>query len=128
MDQEEIEKYRQAGKITAQALEHGKSLVKKGALMVEVLDKIEQKVLDLNGKLAFPAQISCNHIAAHYCPEEDDKTVFSDQLVCLDVGVQLDGFIGDTAVTVDLSGKHEDLVKASREALENAIKTIKVGV
>src|SRR3989344_4260634 len=128
MDQEEIEKYRQAGKITAQALEHGKSLVKKGALMVEVLDKIEQKVLDLNGKLAFPAQISCNHIAAHYCPEEDDKTVFSDQIVCLDVGVHVDGFIGDSAVTVDLSGKYNDLIKAAEEALENALKIIKPGI
>lgn len=127
MDLEEIEKYKQAGKITAQALEYGKILIKKDASMVEVLDKIEQKVLDLNGKLAFPAQISCNHIAAHYCPEEDDKTVFSDQLICLDVGVHVDGFIGDTAATVDLSGKYADLIKAAEEALDNAIKIIKVG-
>jgi len=127
MDAEEIEKYRQAGKITAQALEYGKSLVKKGALMVEVLDKIEEKINELGGKPAFPAQVSCNHIAAHYCPEEDDKTVFSDQLVCLDVGVHVDGFIGDTAVTVDLSGKYTGLIKAAEEALDNAIKIIKVG-
>lgn len=62
------------------------------------------------------------------CPEEDDKTVFSDQIVCLDVGVHVDGFIGDNAVTVDLSGKHEDLVKASREALDNAIAIMKPGI
>ena len=128
MDQEEIEKLKKAGKIAAQVLEYGKGLIKKDASLLEVLDKIEAKIFELGGKLAFPAQISCNHIAAHHCPEEDDKTIFSDQLVCLDVGVHVDGFIGDTAVTVDLSGKHEDLVKASREALENAIKTIKVGV
>ncbi len=123
-----IEKYKQAGKITAQALEYGKSLIKKDASMVEVLDKIERKVLDLNGKLAFPAQISCNHIAAHYCPDDEDKTVFSDQLICLDVGVHVDGFIGDSAVTVDLSGKYADLVKAAQEALDNALKIIKPGI
>ena len=128
MDQEEIEKLKNAGKIAAQVLEYGKGLIKKDASLLEVLDKIEAKISDLGAKPAFPAQISCNHIAAHYCPDEDDKTIFSDQVVCLDVGVQLDGFIGDTAVTVDLSGKHGDLVKASREALENAIKTVKVGV
>ena len=128
MDQEEIEKLKKAGKIAAQVLEYGKGLIKKDASLLEVLDKIEAKIFELGAKPAFPAQISCNHIAAHYCPEEDDKTIFSDQIVCLDVGVHVDGFIGDTAVTVDLSGKHEDLVKASREALENAIKTIKVGV
>ena len=127
MEQEEIENCIQAGKIAAQTLEYGKGLIKKDALMIGVIDKIEQKILDLGGKLAFPAQISCNHIAAHYCPEEDDKTIFSDQVVCLDVGVHVDGFIGDTALTVDLSGKYENLVKASKEALENAIKAVKPG-
>ena len=127
MDKKDIEKYIQAGKIAAQALEYGKSLIKKDAYMVEVLDKVEQRIFELGAKPAFPAQISCNHIAAHYCPGEEDKTVFSDQVVCLDVGVHIDGFIGDTALTVDLSGRYGELVKASKEALENAIKVIKPG-
>ena len=127
MDNESIEKYKKAGKIAAETLEYGKSLVKKGALMVEALDKIEQKVIDLGAGLAFPAQISCDHIAAHYCPEEDDKTVFSDQLICLDVGVHIDGFIGDTAATIDLSGKYGNLANAAEDALSSAIKIIKVG-
>ncbi|MFH0868317.1 MAG: type II methionyl aminopeptidase [Candidatus Woesearchaeota archaeon] len=128
MEQEDIEKLKNAGKIAAQVLEYGQSLIKKDASLLEVLDKIENKIFELGGKPAFPVQVSCDHIAAHYCSDEEDKTVFSDQIVCLDIGVQIDGFIGDTAVTIDLSGKHEDLVKASREALENAIKTVKVGV
>jgi len=128
MDKEDIEKLKKAGKITAQVREYGAGLIKKDALMVEVLDKIEERIVELGGKPAFPAQISCNHIAAHYCPDEEDKTVFSDQLVCLDVGVHVDGFIGDTAVTVDLSGKYSDLIKAAEEALENAVKIIKPGI
>jgi len=128
MNQEDIEKLKKAGKITAEIREYGKGLVKKDASMVDVLDKIEEKIKALGGKPAFPAQISCNHIAAHYCPDDEDRTVFSDQLVCLDVGVHVDGFIGDTAVTVDLSGKYNDLIKAAEEALENAIKIIKPGV
>lgn len=128
MDEEQIQKYKQAGKIAAQVLEYGKGLIKKDATMVVVLDKIEQKVLDLGAGLAFPAQISCNHIAAHYCPEEDDKTIFSDQLICLDAGVHVDGYIGDSAVTVDLSGKYDGLIKAAEEALDNALKIIKPGV
>jgi methionyl aminopeptidase len=128
MDKEDIEKLKKAGKTAAQVLGYGKGLIKKDASMVEVLDKTEEKIFELGAKPAFPAQISCNHLAAHYCPDEEDKTVFSDQLVCLDVGVHVDGFIGDTAATVDLSGKYSDLVKAAEESLENAIKTIKVGV
>ncbi len=128
MNEEDIEKLKKAGRIAAQALEYGKGLIKKDNSLLEVCDKIEEKVIELNGKLAFPVQISCNHIAAHYCPDEEDKIIFSDQVACLDVGVHIDGFIGDNAATVDLSGKNENLVKASREALDNAIKTVKVGV
>jgi len=67
MDKEDIERLKKAGKITAQVREYGASLIKKDASMVEVLDKIEEKIKELGGKPAFPAQISCNHIAAHYC-------------------------------------------------------------
>jgi methionyl aminopeptidase len=127
MDIEEIEKYKQAGKITAQVLEYGKELIKKDASMLEVLDEVEEKISELGAKPAFPAQISCNHIAAHYCPDEDDKTILTDQLVSLDVGVHINGFIGDSAVTVDLSGKYADLIKVAEDALANAIKIIRPG-
>ena len=128
MDKEAIEKLKQAGKITAQARDYGAALIKKDASMLEVLDKVEKKIFELGGKPAFPAQISCNHIAAHYCPEEDDKTIFTNQLVSLDVGVHVDGYIGDTAATVDLSGKYAGLVRAAEEALDSALKIIKPGV
>ena len=128
MEHEDIEKLKQAGRIAAQVLEYGKNLIKKDASLLEVVERTEEKIFELGAKPAFPVQISCNHIAAHYCPDEEDKIVFSDQIACLDVGVHVDGFIGDNAVTVDLSGKYENLVKASKEALENAIKIIKVGV
>lgn len=127
MDTEAVEKLKQAGKITAQARDYGASLIKKGASMLEVLDSVEKKIIDLGGKPAFPAQISCNHIAAHYCPEDDDRTIFTNQLVSLDVGVHVNGYIGDTAVTVDLSGKYGDLIKAAEEALGSALKILKLG-
>jgi len=67
-------------------------------------------------------------VAAHFCPDDDNKTIFKDQVISIDIGVHIDGFIGDNASTIDLNGKNENLVKASREALENAIKSIKAGV
>jgi len=124
---EDIENWRKAGKVAAEALKYGGGLIKKGSSLLTVSDQIEKKIIDLGGKMAFPAQISCDHIAAHYCAEPDDKTVFEDQLACLDVGVEVEGAIGDNALTVDLSGKHTELVKASREALNNAIKIIQIG-
>jgi len=128
MDNETIEKIKLAGKITAQVREYGAKLIKKDSLMVEVLDQVEKKIFALGAKPAFPAQISCNSIAAHYCPEEDETFKFSDELVSLDVGCHIDGYIGDTAITVDLSGKYGSLLNASNEALSAAINTVKVGI
>jgi methionyl aminopeptidase len=124
---EDIERWKKAGKIAAQALEYGRGLIKKKATLLEVSDLVEKKIEELGAKPAFPVQISCDNIAAHYCADPDDKTVFEDQVACLDVGVHVDGAIGDNACTVDLSGKWTDLVKASKEALNNAIKMIQIG-
>ncbi len=128
MDSETIEKYKKAGKIAAEVLAYGKELIKKDSKVLDVCNKVEAKIFELGAKPAFPVQISMNDIAAHFCPEDSDDKVFSDQVVCLDVGVHIDGFIGDNACTVDLSGNNSDLVKASEEALKAAIEKVKVGV
>ncbi|MFA6461651.1 MAG: type II methionyl aminopeptidase [Candidatus Woesearchaeota archaeon] len=122
MDQEIIDKYLKAGKIAAECLQYGSSLIKEGVKVREVLEKVEEKIVSLGGKPAFPAQISLNEFAAHSCSDLNDVTILKDQVVKLDIGVHIDGYIADTALTVDLSGKYTHLVKASREALNNALK------
>lgn len=123
----DIEDWKKAGQIAAQALEYGKGLIKPGARLLEVSELVEKKIEELGGKPAFPAQISCDHIAAHYCAEPDDPIVFDKQVACLDVGAHVNGAIGDNAATVDLSGEWTDLVKASREALDAALKVCQIG-
>lgn len=122
-----IEDWRKAGKIAGEALLFGKTLIKPGKSLLEVSDKIEEKIKQLGGEMAFPVQMSCDEIAAHYCAEQDDKIIFDKQLVCLDVGVHINGAIGDNALSIDLSGENAQLVKASEEALNNAIKIIQIG-
>ncbi|MBI2558225.1 type II methionyl aminopeptidase [Candidatus Woesearchaeota archaeon] len=127
MDEQTKQNYIKAGRISAEALEYGKSLIKKGNSLLETTELIEKKIYELGGKPAFPVQISCNEIAAHFCIEEDDKTIFDEQVVSLDLGVHVDGAIGDNAYTIDLSGKYDDLVKAAQKALEESLKIINVG-
>ncbi len=128
MEKEILDKYIKAGKIAREAREYGKSLIKIGASLLEVSDKIEKKIFELGGKLAFPTQISINDVAAHNCAEPDDKTLFKkDDLCKLDLGVHIDGYVADTAVTVDL-GDNKNLVKASEDALNEALKIIKPGI
>lgn len=128
MDKQTKQNYIKAGKISAEALEYGKSLIKKGNSLLDAAENIERKIFELGGKPAFPVQFSCNEVAAHFCADEDDKTIFEEQVVSLDLGVHVNGAIGDNAYTIDLSGSYNDLVKAAQKALEEALKIINVGV
>ena len=125
---EDFDKWKKAGKIAAEALEYGRGLIKNGAVIREVCDKIDQKIIDIGALPAWPTQVGLDAVAAHSTPEDDDNSVFDNNLVCLDVGAHIDGCIGDNALSVDLSGKYSDILKASDEALKNAMKTVKVGV
>jgi len=122
---DELESYRKAGKIAAEVLQYGKTLIKKGNKVLDACNEIDKKIFELGAEPAFPAQISMNDIAAHFCPEDDDEQVFEDQVVCLDVGVHVDGYIGDNALSIDLSGNNSELVQASRDALNAAIESVK---
>ncbi len=117
-----------AGRIAALVLEYGRKQVKKSATLLEVTEKIEQKISQLGGELAFPVNMSSDSIAAHYAAAPNDTTVLNEQVLKLDVGVNINGWIGDNAVTIDLSGQQDDLIKASREALNNVIKMLKSGI
>lgn len=127
MDEQTKQNYIKAGRISAEAIEYGKSLIKRGNSLLDATEKIERKIFELGGKPAFPVQISCNEIAAHFCAEDDDGTIFGEQVVSLDLGVHISGAIGDTAYTIDLSGKYKELVESAQRALEEALKIINVG-
>lgn len=135
MDKEIKEKYILAGKIASEARNYGISLIKEGSSLLEVTEKIEKKILELKGEFAFPPQISLNNIAAHYCADVDDKIIFKKgDIVKIDVGVMINGYIGDTAATTCVGYENDQnyignkLINASKEALMNAIKIIKPGI
>ncbi len=119
--------WEKAGKVAAEALDYACSLVKAGASLLEVTNRVEDKIEKLGGKCAFPAQFSINELAAHYTASLDDKIKFKKgDLVKVDIGVHVNGAIGDNARTVDL-GNNKKLVNASLEALNEAVKIVKEG-
>src|SRR3989344_8994498 len=124
---EDMKDWVKAGRISAQALDYGCSLVKEGVSLLGITEKVEEKIEKLGGKCAFPAQFSVNEIAAHYTASPEDKTVFkTGDLVKVDIGVHVNGAIGDNARTIDL-GNNKKIVDASLEALNEAIKIVKEG-
>jgi len=125
VSEEELENWRKAGKIAAEVIEYSRGIVKNGSRLIDAADRIEAKIFELGAKPAFPLNISLNDVAAHDTAAPDDERVFDNHVVKIDVGVHVDGCIGDTALTIDLSGEHADLVNASKKALDSAIKIVK---
>lgn len=127
MEADELEKYRKAGKILASVSETVRPRIDVGVPLLEIAELVEDTTRKLGGETAFPCNISIDRIAAHYTPAPNDDALFGEEIIKLDIGVHVDGYIADAAVTVDLSGNPE-LVEASRAALEAAIELVSPGV
>ncbi len=126
---EEVEFYRRAGRIAAQVRSEVIGMVKPGVKIIDICEFVERRIVELGGKPAFPCNVSVNEIAAHYTSyPEDPSTVPDDGIVKVDIGVHINGYIADTAVSIPLSPKYEDLVHAAEEALERAIEIVRPGV
>ena len=125
----DMDKLRLSGRISATALAHGRKMIVPGARIEDVQLAVEQKIREMGGSPAFPAQVSRNHIAAHYCSPPGDVTVVqAGDIVKLDCGTHVDGYVTDNATTVDLrDGDNSLLCTASKMALENAIAVMGPG-
>jgi methionyl aminopeptidase len=124
---EVLDKYREAGRILAEVRGEAIKKVKVGVKLLDVAESVERSIQQKGGAVAFPTNISLNEEAAHATPSEADASIFSRDLVKLDIGVHIDGYIADTAITIDL-GNNKKLVEASNSALERAIDVVHADV
>jgi len=125
----QLEDYIKAGKIAAEVREmaRGKNWI--GKTVYEICEEIEGEIVKRGAKCAFPVNTSINEIAAHYTAEPNDPiTITETDLVKIDLGAQINGYIADTAVTVCYDAQYDGLVQAAEDALNNAMSMIKVGV
>ncbi|MEM0144079.1 MAG: type II methionyl aminopeptidase [Candidatus Parvarchaeum sp.] len=129
MEKEEKEKWLLAGKIGKEIRELGISLCVPGARLLDIAEAIEKRTLDRGAKPSFPPNISINQIAAHYTPKYDDKTELKKgDIVKIDVGASVDGYLSDTAASVSVGESENKLVSATKEALDSVVKMIKPGM
>ncbi|MUV88367.1 type II methionyl aminopeptidase [Natronomonas sp. CBA1123] len=127
LTEESYEKNREAGEILAQVRDETADRVEVGASHLEIAEYAEDRIRELGGEPAFPVNISIDEEAAHATPKPDDDTTFGEEMINLDIGVHIDGWLADTAVTVDLSGNPE-LAEAPAEALDAALEIIEPGI
>jgi len=127
---EKLEKWKEAGKLAHDALHYGKKLIKENKSMLSVTEKIEKYVFDNGGKLAFPTNLAINNVGAHWTPSSKTTDKFKKgDLVKLDVGVHIDGYIGDNALTVEIgTNNYNKMIDTSREALNAAIEVAGPGI
>jgi len=125
----QVEDYINAGKVAAEVRENARKKNWVGKTVFEICEEIESEIIKRGAKCAFPVNTSLNEVAAHYTAEPDDqKTILETDLLKIDLGVQINGYIADTAVTVCYDPRYDSLVNAAEDALQNAMSMIKIGV
>lgn len=116
--------YKTSGRITNEVKALVPAEVGPGISFLEVCDFVTREVESRGGKLAFPTGIGVNQVTAHYAPQDGDLSVFKeDDLVKVDFGVHVDGYVTDTSVSVTLNPEYNLLLEATQRALEAAIET-----
>ena len=121
--------YEKARKISDSILPFAKKLVVENAHILDIAEKIEEKIEERGGKPAFPVNISINNIAAHYTPSSDDPTTLKQgDLVKIDYGVHVEGYIWDRAFSMIVGDGKNVLIEAAEKSVERALKAIRPGI
>src|SRR5467141_5349313 len=135
--QKEIDKMRAAGQLVGRVLQSLRAMVETGMTTLEVNDAAYQMIRDagayptFKGYNGFPFSIcaSVNEQVVHGFPSSyklQEGDIFS-----IDVGVTLDGFVGDTAKTIPVGKVSEDrlkLIRVTEECLQLAIEQCRAGL
>jgi methionyl aminopeptidase len=122
-----LDNYVLAGKIASTVRENARKKNHIDRTLFDICESIENEITLLGGNPAFPVNVSLNEIAAHYTAEPQDQTKVKDtDVLKIDLGVHIEGYIADTAVTISYNSKYDHLVNIAEITLSEAIKTVKV--
>jgi len=133
----EIARMRAANRLVAQILTELEGVVAPG-MTTQDLDELAERLVRAGGAVpafkgyrGFPATLctSVNTEVVHGIPSRVRPLVDGD-IVSIDIGVKLDGYYGDSAVTVPVGKvpeRTQELLRVTRESLEKAIEAVKVG-
>jgi len=120
------EYYLEAGAIAGKVRKEAESRIKENVPLLEIAEYVENKIEDFGGRIAFPCNISINEVASHFTPDDEMQCFKNGDVVKIDLGVHIEGYIADTASTIEIgTHEHRRLIMACEEALENAIAITK---
>ena len=133
---DEIKKLRASNRIVASVMGEIKKAIHPGTTTLELDEMAEKLVLDMGGTPAFKGYkgfkhtlcTSVNEQVVHGIPNE--RKLQEGDILSIDIGVKLDGYFGDHAVTVPVGKVSEDaqrLLRFCEEALWKGIERAKAG-
>lgn len=135
METKERKNYEKAGQLWKKTEKKAKSLLKPGVSLLKIAEELEGFILEqlkeekLEGGLAFPVNLSLNHVAAHATPGIEDKTELKENdLLKVDIGVHVNGFIADGAFSYNASNEWGKMIESNEKALLEALAVIKPGI
>jgi methionyl aminopeptidase len=118
--------YQESGRVTREVKEWVKGFVRPGMGYLEVSSAVEAEIRRKGGRPAFPCGIGVDGVTAHYAPQPGEAGEIGEaDLVKVDFGVHVDGYVTDTAVTVTSNPEHGLLMEAAERALAVAIETVR---
>lgn len=128
-DSEELAKFRLSGKILRETREEMRGFVKENMPIIDVCEKAEGLIRAKGGKPAFPVNVSINEITAHYTAVPGDTAMIPAGCTAkIDIGVQVDGYVTDTAFTAAFNPEGRAMTQTSELALKTAIEVIHGGI
>jgi len=122
-----LECYLKAGKIASEQREKTRKKDHVGCTLLTICESIEREIKESGAMPAFPVNVSLNDIAAHYTAEPNDETtVKENDVLKVDIGVHVEGYIADTAVTLSYDPRQEALIKSAENALNEAVRISRI--
>ncbi len=122
---EDLEKYVESGQILAKVREYVRGFRLEGKGVLGLCEEVEGKIRELGANPAFPCNVGINEVAAHYTSPWNDRSLIPQgSLVKIDFGVELDGCITDTAITISLNPIYDSMIVAAEAALQEALSAI----
>jgi len=139
-----LTKYKLAAEIANKALDTVTKAAVPGARVAVLCEMGDRFILDAVSKIykdkkvtkgvGFPTCVSINNIVGSFSPLKDDPATLADgDVVKIDLGVHVDGYLAQVAHTVVLSnppitGRKADVLAAVHTAAEATIRLMKPGV
>ena len=96
-----------------------------------IIDFVEKKIFSNNYSMPFPCMVVVNNKTAHHTIyEENENIIFKKgDVVNVDFGICKDGWICDTALTIEIETKvYSKLLKTNREILDEVLDKVEIGM